>query len=97
MRDEKQLLDEVLDRAARAALAEGVAVSDAHGGPVHLWVMANVRYRPETEFFVVFLISCRMADILAQAEGYRSAADKAAALAVERVRARRGAAAKEAA
>jgi hypothetical protein len=74
-------LDEILDAAARQALSEGVTAGDAYGGPVHLWVRRNVRYRPETEFFVVFLISFRIADLAAQAEGYEGAVHRAVDLA----------------
>lgn len=62
-------LGRVIGAAARQAVSEGVGVSDRYGGETHLWARRNIRYRPETEFFVVFLLSNEMAKLVRQLPG----------------------------
>ena len=77
-------LTSLLSRAADKAVKDGMTLDlldDHPGGNVHLWCKQNIRYRPETEFFVVFLVCGAIADRLAQSEGYESNVDRAAKLA----------------
>lgn len=71
-------LDEIYSRAADQAIADGVACDDSPNGAIHQWVQQNVNYRPGTEFFIVLGIAGEMADRAARAEGFKSAADRAA-------------------
>ena len=56
-------LTELIDKAARKAKAEGVPADDRADGPLASWVRENCTYRPDTEFYVVFLIACRIGEL----------------------------------
>ncbi len=75
---EPRRLDQMYRDAAGYCLDAGLPIDDTPNGVIHQWVIANVRHRPETAFFIVVGICCAMADILAQREGYESASDRAA-------------------
>jgi hypothetical protein len=74
-------LQELIGKAADAAESDGVPCGGEFGGPVHEWVRRNVSYRPESEFYVVFLLSCELADRQARREGFANQADRAVRLA----------------
>ena len=78
-------LQELIGQAADAAESDGVECGGEFGGPVHQWVRRNVSYRPETEFYVVFLLSCELADRQARREGFKDQADRAVCLAAEKL------------
>lgn len=67
-------LAEAIGHVAQAAHKDGIAST----GDVVTWVRANVKYTPEQEFFLCFLVTAHLADIEAQAEGYKSQAHRAA-------------------
>lgn len=50
----------LLEKVAAAALLAGVSPDDGPNGSLATWIRANVRYRPESEFDVLFLTSCEM-------------------------------------
>ena len=57
------LLTEMYDRMERAARHDGLSAADGGmipGGRLHRWIQANVRYRPETECFIIFELACRL-------------------------------------
>ena len=78
-------LQELIGQTADAAESDGVECGGEFGGPVHEWVRGNVSYRPETEFYVVFLLSGELADRQARREGYKSQADRAVRRAAEKL------------
>lgn len=58
------MLNEIITAAARAAIADGVEPSEVkQGSALHQWIVTNVDYSPETEFYVVFLIACEIAKL----------------------------------
>jgi hypothetical protein len=72
------MLADLYNQAATAAMAEGIGPDDTPTGAVAQWVRRNVSYRPETEFFIVLGVAGAIADLQAQAAGFKSAADRAA-------------------
>jgi hypothetical protein len=56
--------DELFDQAARAAHSDGIDPSSTEpDGPMARWVQRNVKHRPETLFFIVFILCCRVAEM----------------------------------
>jgi hypothetical protein len=74
-------IDERFKFAAKIAIDEGVTgemlQDDSPTGPLAEWVRRRCSYRPDTEFYLVFLIGCEIADELARREGYSSSVDRA--------------------
>ena len=56
-------LQRLVDAAARRALEAGIPADDRADGPLAAWVRKNCTYRPDSEFFVVFLVACRMGEL----------------------------------
>jgi len=70
-------VDEAIEKLARAALSDGIEINDEAGGPVHYWVLRNVKCSPGAIGAIVMLTAWRMADIKAQEAGYKNAVDEA--------------------
>jgi hypothetical protein len=66
-------LNEMCKKAAWAAFNDGIRTEES----LKTWIASNCSYRPDTEFFINFIIGCELFDIIARSEGYRSAVDKA--------------------
>jgi len=66
-------------QAALICQESGIPNDSKPNGAISQWVRANCHYRPETEFFIVLGISCALADLDAQAEGFENNLAKAAA------------------
>jgi len=77
MKTPETKLEERIHDIALAALAANIKIDGKINGPVCLWVRRNVRYRPESEFFIVTLVTGEMADIMAQ-QGFNNRADRVA-------------------
>jgi len=65
MRSEQapQTLIALYDQMEARARADGLTRADCSMAPnsqLHQWIRANVRYRIETEWFIVFELSCRL-------------------------------------
>ena len=71
------IVDEQIDKLARAALNDGCAINDEVNGQVHQWVMRNVKCNPGAIGAIVMLTAWRMSDIKAQEAGYLNAVDEA--------------------
>jgi len=65
-------------QAAERCRAEGVPIGGEPGGAVHRWVVNNCTFRPGTDFWIVLGITAEMADMEAQAEGFRDQGHRAA-------------------
>ena len=78
MTNDRDKLNEILARAARLAEADGVPIDGAFDGAVHHWAQQHVTYRPDQEFFVVFLLTAEMADRQARRDGFANQAELAA-------------------
>jgi len=80
-------LKELIQNAALAAREEGID----HGNKEQLvaWIRSNCNYRPDTEFFVYFLVCAEMADLSVQAEGYKNQFHRAAVLAKQKIATRK--------
>ena len=66
-----QDLDDLIRAAAAKAIADGLQrdqIDDHYGGNVHRWCRQNVKYRQDTEFFVVFLVGCELSRQYQEAE-----------------------------
>lgn len=78
--NDQQAFD-TLDRTYRAIAmrlwARGFPCDDSPLGPVHRWVVRNVKHRPDTAFFIVVGVTCAMADLEAQSQGFESSVDRA--------------------
>jgi len=71
-----QLLNQMAERCE-----EDKIDNDAEpNGALHNWVRENSNCKPSQEFYLVFLLSCALADRAARREGYEGQADRAAAL-----------------
>ena len=64
-------------RLAKLATEQGIPNDPDPNGAIHQWIDQNIRYRPDTAFWIVFGISSAMADLQAQSEGYADALDRA--------------------
>jgi hypothetical protein len=78
------MLAEILAQCAEQCERENVAIDGEPNGAVCLWVRANVKYRPETEFFVVTLLTAELADREARRQGFASQGERAATLAAKK-------------
>ena len=72
------ILDQLYAESAKLCEDAGIPMDAEPNGAVHQWVLANCRFRPGTEFFIVHGIVAAMCDREAQREGYRDQIDRAA-------------------
>lgn len=82
-------LSDLIARAARQAIADGITTDDIGSGPddrLTAWIRDNVAYRPDSEFYVHFLIGGEIADEYARRYGFESQADRAAKIAFGKFR-----------
>lgn len=70
-------LDEILNKIADKAEAEGVEIDGNRGGPVHRFIQANVKYRPETEFYILMFLTIELANREARRQGFKDQYDRA--------------------
>lgn len=63
-------LEALLEKAAESYEKTGLPIDGEFGGAVHLWCRENINYRPDTEFFVVTLLTAELADREARREGF---------------------------
>lgn len=70
-----QSIKERINAAAQAAFDAGVDAGNETA--LIAWIRENCNYRPGTEFFLVFLIGCALADKQSQSRGFDGAAHEA--------------------
>jgi hypothetical protein len=79
-------LNQLYKQAAQAADADGISAGDQDA--LVAWIRSNVRYRPDTEFFIALGIGCELADIQSVRRGYKNQVDEAFQNAVSACRAK---------
>ena len=62
----KMNLSEQYAEMAKICYFAGMNCDDRPDGQIHRWVMANVKHRPETAFFIVLGINCELAKLTAE-------------------------------
>ena len=77
-------LGEMYRQCAVKCRADGVALDAESCGAIHRWVVANMKLRAGTEFFIVTGIASAMADLQAQDDGYSNQLGKAVSIAFNR-------------
>ena len=56
-------LQSLYDQMETQARQDGLTRADAEmtpGGRLHQWIWAHCRYRPDTEWFLLFELACRL-------------------------------------
>ena len=67
---DKMTLKQLYKQAAQKAFTDGIDAGDQSA--LVAWIRSNCNYRPETEYFLLLGIGCNLADLQAQAKGFKN-------------------------